>query len=764
MNTPPPPTAATDDPSATRPAHRWRRRGGRVSRPAAAVIARGEPTLWLTAGALATALFMIVGLIVLVVVMGGRTFWPARLVRVDLVGERALLGEVTDRETYILTEDRIALLPEAERDAAKELLGGRSSAPAHRTLFRVDNKPLTGETYEWISDFQRAPDGISQPEWAVTVERTSWGRFLGIPDAFTQNHPRPSSGEEDRIGRLITFFETNAGSLDDTQQETLGAALERLRDDLANARTASTELFLAELRSIPNDASRIALLETGDELPLSEANAELPIVSVRDQWSGAETAWSQFEAVHGEVRKQARRIHKLDRHGLARISDRIEQSRMQVVQAGLDAGRSLLATANRLVELDAARDALDSAHQERIQFAAATSRHFGPDAAINGVVQAIVDSAAETATAERRAIDEEIASLEEMIPATDAVDRFRSVSAESRRQIAEITGDMAAMQAENDRTVWSLVTADGVTQEIPIAEVVRAFPANQLDFFGRLRIYLARWSEFLLANPREANTEGGVFPAIWGTVAMTLIMTLAVVPFGVLAALYLREYAKAGTVVSAVRIAVNNLAGVPSIVFGVFGLGFFCYVVGARVDEVFYPAYVSENRPVFGTGGLFWASLTLALLTLPVVIVATEEALAAVPNSMREGAYACGSSKWQTIRRIVLPQALPGVMTGMILAMARGAGEVAPLMLVGAVKVAPELPIDGTFPFLHPSRSFMHLGFHIYDLGFQSPDSEAAKPMVFTTTLLLITIVAVLNITAIRLRSHLRKRYATSQF
>jgi phosphate transport system permease protein len=241
---------------------------------------------------------------------------------------------------------------------------------------------------------------------------------------------------------------------------------------------------------------------------------------------------------------------------------------------------------------------------------------------------------------------------------------------------------------------------------------------------------------------------------------MTLLMSLLVVPIGVLAALYLREYAKAGFVVSAVRIAINNLAGVPSIVFGVFGLGFFCYLVGGGIDEVFF----AENlpSPTFGTGGIMWASLTLALLTLPVVIVATEEALAAVPNSMREGSYGCGASKWQTIRRIVLPRAMPGITTGMILAMARGAGEVAPLMLVGAVKLAPELPLDGSFPFVHPERSFMHLGFHIYDLGFQSQNSEAAKPMVFTTTLLLITIVVVLNLAAIAVRARLHRRFKGS--
>jgi phosphate transport system permease protein len=235
-----------------------------------------------------------------------------------------------------------------------------------------------------------------------------------------------------------------------------------------------------------------------------------------------------------------------------------------------------------------------------------------------------------------------------------------------------------------------------------------------------------------------------------------------VTPFGVLAALYLREYAHAGPVVSAVRIAVNNLAGVPSIVFGVFGLGFFCYILGGGLDRLLFADRLPT--PTFGTGGIMWASLTLALLTLPVVIVATEEALAAVPGSMREGSYACGASKWQTIRRIVLPRALPGIMTGLILAMARGAGEVAPLMLVGAVKLAPELPVDGVFPFVHAQRSFMHLGFHVYDLGFQSQNSEAARPMVFTTTLLLIAIVAALNIGAVWLRRRLRRRFQGGQF
>lgn len=329
-------------------------------------------------------------------------------------------------------------------------------------------------------------------------------------------------------------------------------------------------------------------------------------------------------------------------------------------------------------------------------------------------------------------------------------------------QYAALEKRIDAIKAEDARYGLVLRTADGQEKEFRLSEIVRAYPANGLSFAERAGVYVSRWREFLVEEPREANSEGGVFPAIFGTVTMTLLMSVAVVPFGILAALYMREYARGGLVISAVRIAVNNLAGVPSIVFGVFGLGFFCYFVGGGIDGLFFKERLPS--PTFGTGGVMWAALTLALLTLPVVIVATEEALAAVPRSMREGSYGCGASKWQTIWRIVLPRATPGIMTGAILAMARGAGEVAPLMLVGAVKLAPELPIDGTSPFIHPERSFMHLGFHIYDLGFQSQNSEAAKPMVFTTTLLLILIIVMLNLAAIWLRARLSRRFRASQF
>lgn len=324
-----------------------------------------------------------------------------------------------------------------------------------------------------------------------------------------------------------------------------------------------------------------------------------------------------------------------------------------------------------------------------------------------------------------------------------------------QQKAADIRGKLAAFSFDG-RTV------EGKEVSYPAEKLLHVFAANRASLWGRLGEMVHRVWNFLSDEPREANTEGGVFPAIFGTVIMTLVMSLFVTPFGVIAAIYLREYARQGLMVRVVRICVNNLAGVPSIVFGVFGLAFFVYFVGGSIDDSFFADKLPT--PTYGTPGMLWASLTLALLTLPVVIVATEEALSAVPRGVREAALACGASKWQTIQRIVLPASLPGILTGVILAMARGAGEVAPLMLVGVVKLAPTLVIDDIAPFIHPERKFMHLGFHIYDLGFQSPDAEAAKPMVYATALLLIVVVVTLNLTAIIIRNRLKKRFAVSSF
>ncbi|MBF0677242.1 phosphate ABC transporter permease PstA [Pseudomonas sp.] len=300
-------------------------------------------------------------------------------------------------------------------------------------------------------------------------------------------------------------------------------------------------------------------------------------------------------------------------------------------------------------------------------------------------------------------------------------------------------------------------TVDGQEQEISLGKVVRAFQPNAMSFGDKLGFYFIKLWEFVSDEPREANTEGGIFPAIFGTVLMTLIMAVIVTPFGVIAAVYLREYAKQGVLTRVIRIAVNNLAGVPSIVYGVFGLGFFVYVLGGSIDRLFFPE--AAPAPTFGTPGLMWASLTLAILTLPVVIVATEEGLARIPRTVREGSLALGATKAETLWKIVLPMASPAMMTGLILAVARAAGEVAPLMLVGVVKLAPSLPLDGNYPYLHLDQKIMHLGFHIYDVGFQSPNVEAARPLVYATALLLVVVIATLNMSAVYIRNHLREKY-----
>ena len=325
------------------------------------------------------------------------------------------------------------------------------------------------------------------------------------------------------------------------------------------------------------------------------------------------------------------------------------------------------------------------------------------------------------------------------------------------QQYAKLNERLGELKQQAARDSATFVTVQGAEVTLPVSKIVEATRPNAMNVLQKCAAYFHNLWKFLSGDPREANTEGGVFPAIFGTIMMVLMMTVMVTPLGVIAAIYLREYASQGAATQIVRIAVNNLAGVPSIVYGVFGLGFFVYFLGANIDQIFYPE--SAPAPVFGTPGLLWASITLALLTLPVVIVATEEGLARIPRALKEGSLALGATKAETLWRVVLPMATPSIMTGVILAIARAAGEVAPLMLVGVVKLAPSLPLDLNAPFLHLERKFMHLGFHIYDVGFQSPNVEAARPLVYATALLLVAVVAGLNLSAVSLRNRLREKY-----
>jgi len=654
---------------------------------------------------------MILGLLALIAWQGLTTFWPVPIERVTLARGGVVMGERFRHEWYTPDETALdSLEPEIARDARAQM--DRHDGRIHRALIRTGNFDLTGTHFAWVADHEIT--SIDHPQWAVTVERESWGRLFGMPRTLTVD------GE-----------------------------------------------------------------------PVAEGPSEV---------------WKDFGKLHARARSIHDQVRRIEKHEIGRVNRRLESARLELRRAVLrhDPPSAWIAAWRTLDSVRRGGTDADIAQAQR-SLQMATDRTGTPSPAM-----------------------------------LEAIERYTERQREGLAEFAELSARIAELTEQMERYTVEFETAQGERTEVLLSDIVRAYPANRLGLGDKIGVYLSRWWEFLSSEPREANSEGGVFPAIFGTVAMTLIMSLAVVPFGVLAALHLREYAKGGVIVSVVRIAINNLAGVPSIVFGVFGLGFFSYGLGAFIDggpsrigvtpwppaiwfivlgvlaamavgafflslASFRPRVPGERgvwrawrsrlaaavwilctamlvvliirmpffdgfyraklpSPTFGTGGLLWASLTLALLTLPVVIVATEEALAAVPSSMREGSYACGASKWQTIRRIVLPRAMPGIMTGAILAMARGAGEVAPLMLVGAVKLAPQMPIDGVFPFVHAERSFMHLGFHIYDLGFQSQNSEAAKPMVYTTTLLLITIIVLLNISAIWLRSRLRRRFHDHQF
>ena len=366
-----------------------------------------------------------------------------------------------------------------------------------------------------------------------------------------------------------------------------------------------------------------------------------------------------------------------------------------------------------------------------------------------------INRALEDLRLEQRALAaDETLSTDEV---AEQLTRINLEEAQLQAQFRELRDEIDQLRAEARRDVLTMRTADGQEATIPLGNIVRATQPNAMSVPEKLVEYGSRFWDFMSGEPREANTEGGIFPALFGTVTLVLVMSVIVTPFGILAAIYLREYAKQGPLLRLIRISVYNLAGVPSIVFGVFGLGFFVYTMGGSIDQLFFSERLPA--PTFGRPALIWGALTLALLTLPVVIVSTEEGLARIPSTVRHGSLALGATKSETLWKVVVPLATPAMMTGLILSIARAAGEVAPLMLVGVVMLAPSLPVDGTFPFLHLDRSFMHLGFHIFDVGFQSPNVEAARPLVYATSLVLIMLIIVLNLSAIAIRNRLRERF-----
>lgn len=692
--------------------------------------AGGEPMIWLTGGALVLCVLMIVGLVTLVIYNGSRAFWPRTIAQVQLSDGSVFLGIQTDREE-----------------------GTPTTEP--RSLYRVGNRDIGQESFRWVNDSAIAD--VSYPDDAVMLERLAWGVWFGTPESIIAK-------EEDGSERVL------ASGMDEVLEQ--------------------YSKLHSEARAEYHDAQALR-----DET-LGEINHKIDAIRLRVREKELEYANAESEP------------------------DRLPMPVWLLAVVGC------VLSAIGFVVLGRRANAYEIGVPERIRIG-----RFGAAAlCVVLLVGAWIGAPFRGGTASEDAL---------VAYRADAATREQELLGEYDRVLGEIQAiehadsrvRFVVNEATNGR--FAPVSQTEIDEPMRLSQVVRMVPANRLSFSEKLGVYFARWWEFLSTGPREANTEGGVFPVIVGTALLTIMLTIFVTPLGVIAALYLREYATQGVVTSLIRIAVNNLAGVPSIVYGVFGLGFFCYTLGRYIDtgvartvampplgwwmlylgatvvgigsfamgvwskpkpgeaprrfniwmkrfawgawistgvlvvmlfmntpyfDGFFGARAADGSPTFGARGLLWASLTLALLTLPVVIVATEEAIAAVPNSMREGSYGCGASKWQTMRRVVLPGAMPGILTGAILAMARGAGEVAPLMLVGAVKLNQDLPISTNAPFLHADRSFMHLGFHIYDLGFQSPDSEAARPLVWTTALLFLTLVLALNLIAIVLRARLRAR------
>lgn len=760
-------------------------RGGRLRRTPLA--ARGEPAVWLMGMALTICAVLIVGLVAMIFREGTRTFWPRQIDLVTLRSGEKFLGVRMVEEAFDPGPADAASIAKLRTAGVIDPASFDADGRPLRRLYRVGNRELGQQPFRWVGMFEA--EKVERPQDAVLLERREWGIWLGSARAvyvqtvtpFNEEKPVPSASDV-VDGKRVTR-----------------EVLER-----SGGKVVRERRYLAE----------------------------------------GPGAWAEFERQHPAAVERSAEIKRLTDQEIGAVNAEMEAQRLRVreseienqrTRAGAETGRSGWGVWSLLAVASAG--SLGGAWW-------LTSRS-GPVVRPGGtLVRRTVwllglilslGAVLERPWKGGRVTDEELARIREIgaerqrelegvySAALQRLQKLRDEDAAYRVEFAEPNGRFAPLrQTEPDEAML-------------ISQVVRAVPANQIAAGGKAGVYFDRWREFLLGEPREANTEGGVFPVIFGTVLLTMLLSVIVVPLGVVAALYLREYARQGVVTSFVRIAVNNLAGVPSIVYGVFGVGFFCYGLGQYFDRgpvaaasrgmwwayavgalllavgalsaaamaspkpgeaasrrhrvwgfvagvvwlstAGLAAYVvattpyfhgfheaAAPNPVFGTRGLLWAALTLALMTLPVVIVATEEAIAAVPRTMREGSYGCGASKWQTIRRIVLPGAMPGIMTGMILAMARGAGEVAPLMLVGAVKLAPKLPLTGEFPFLHAERSFMHLGFHVYDLGFQSPDSEAARPMVWTTTLLLITVVVALNLAAISIRGKLRSRLRGTQF
>jgi phosphate ABC transporter permease subunit PstA len=757
-------------------------------------VQKGEPFVWLSGGAIMTGIVLIVCVIALIVYEGSRTFWPRDLEVIALGEARYWLVTQEGNPVFVDGEDKLLYAKDGGYVYADGKAYASTKPPRKATIadYRRDAKPFSGATFKLVG-----VEGELKDSAGLTVSPESYiknpgkfaspfqvadesGKFVPVEqvlgdDRFRDHVMLLGAVRADRpldlrdLPRKRDGTPWQAYEIKTDPTELLvrqGNKGENLQPDSAYFRWVKTDVpdvdgyrrgnpsgYEAYVlgRAQVNRVCEIERLEKGVLVGyvVEVRDGEKPLATLEKD--GLDRVWEVFieqqKAMHAEY---LRRV-EIEKDDIGEVNHEIKQLALKVARIRHDYRKSgeMVTAIERLEDAYTAWSRLDPLAKTDIKPEEFKAKCAAWREAFNESLKAWDKDAA------RFNLDED--QREELAVARAAQEQRADLQS---GPYSELRIEVNRLREHEKTVTYKLQALNGKTAVMPVAQVVRAILPNELGFFGRLGVYASRFAEFLWDNPRESNTEGGIFPVIVGTLLMTLLMCLVVVPFGVIAALYLREYAKQGPLVSAVRIAVNNLAGVPSIVFGIFGLGFFCVIMGGSIDSFFYPERLPS--PTFGGGGILWASLTLALMTVPVVIVATEEALIAVPSSQREASLAAGASRFQTVWRVILPQAMPGILTGTILAMARGAGEVAPLMLVGVVKLAETLPVDGNFPFIHLERKFLHLGFHIYDVGFQSPDIDNTKPLVFTTTLVLIAMIAVLNIAAIRLRNKLRKRLASS--
>lgn len=764
--------------------------------------ARGEPAVWMLGLALCLCVTMVVALMSLIVREGLRTFWPRPIEQVTLVGGEKILGMPMQDEAFDAQSGDLAAI-DARRTQPGLLKGSfASDGRPVRRLYRVGNRDVGQEPFRWVT--LAMVESVDRPKSATLLERQEWGVWIGELRAIYR---------QESIKVPASAGDIAAEGVIETPEGPRPVARTVLSTASDGTRVVRQRTYLAGAPGAGSGGS-----------------------------SDAPDAWGAFESLHEQAVARSEKIAAIEKGEIGSINHDMEAWRLRVRKAEMDRDRTAAEGPSSVPMWEWAAGVLGVLVLAGTTIMLGKAGPRGSKSVRMGRASLVVLAAVLATWCwlenpwSRRVVT--IADVESVrAQAGEALTKLQAAYDEAIGRIGEVRSldEQYRVEVVDTKGRFAPLRQSSPDEPLMLSQIVRAVQSNTLGTSGRWGVYFSRWTEFLSAGPRDSNTAGGVFPVLFGTVSLTLLLSLLVVPMGVVAALYLREYARQGVVTSLIRIAVNNLAGVPSIVYGVFGLGFFCYTVGQYIDQgphvpaptfawwvtlgggavaalgaicfaimakptpgtpptrlhctmafltgicwlgaaglataavfrtpYFHGFYAERSpNPVFGTRGLLWASITLALMTLPVVIVATEEAIASVPRTMREGSYGCGASKWQTIRRIVLPGAMPGIMTGMILAMARGAGEVAPLMLVGAVKLAPELPISLTPPFVHLERSFMHLGFHIYDLGFQSPDSEAARPLVWTTTLLLIAMVVTLNVAAIWLRASLRSKMKTGVF